>query len=337
MYYICINNINMSDSCGKNQIRRKSYTRKSKSGKKVSVKAACINATSQSGLKRSVKDKKIMAKKKKMHEMARDKFGTPTCEPPYILREGYYKKGYKRGSYKKTSGTKVGAAEVSATWVEPVCIKSRTGRPHGKQLFVLNKGDLKPYGYENVKELSVAQRHNALKRALNGGIKPLSLYRKINALSVLTKNDDPTEHAIFEADKHWIQSTPEYMNRSTGGLGRSKKGSKKGSKKVSVKRLSADDVEIPLYGGKKRSSKKGSKGSKKSSKRRVGRPRKSSKKGSRKGSKKASLSRTDIWDEMDQWGGKKRSKKGSKKSSKKLSRKTKKSSKKNSQKMMQCN
>jgi hypothetical protein len=114
-----------------------------------------------------------------------------------------------------------------------------------EQLFHLEKNDLKPYGYENVRNKSVIQRHRALSRALND-LDSLSLSRKLNALAVVNKNRNPSLSRAFKYDSEWVKTTKQYQNRPISKRG-SKKGSKRGSKK-----------------GSKRGSKKGSKcGSKK--------------------------------------------------------------------------
>jgi hypothetical protein len=167
-------------TCPKGYIRRKAYSREtsSGSGKIIKVKSNCIRALSQSGQKRTSIDRAIIGRKKREHLQARQKFGTPRCSSGEIVREGY-----KRSSYKKKSGT-----IVPKKWVSPSCIKSRTGRPKGLQLFILDKNVLSKYGYENIENLSVNKRHESLKKALDDKIKPLSMYRRLIALATLNKN-----------------------------------------------------------------------------------------------------------------------------------------------------
>jgi len=97
--------------------------------------------------------------------------------------------------------------------------------PSKKHLFTLEKDDLKPFGYKHVQEMSESARHRALNKALKK-IKPLSLYRKLVALAMLNKNQDPKLSKIFKKDSQYIKTTSAYKNRSTA-----KKGSKKGSRK----------------------------------------------------------------------------------------------------------
>jgi len=178
----------MTKECPKGTILRVSYIKKS--GTKVPAK--CIKAQSFTGKvfgkKRTEIDKKIMSKLNKIHEKAREKFGTPKCKSGEIIREGYLKNG---------------------KLVAPTCINKISSKEKGKQLFVLEKGKLKKFGYENVKTLSKTERQKALTKALNE-IPPKSLMRRINALSLLNKNKNPDLSRTFKADVEFIQNTPKY-------------------------------------------------------------------------------------------------------------------------------
>lgn len=211
-------------NCPSGYIKRNSYNRKSyerQDGVNVSgthVKSGCIKATSQSGKKESEIQKKLLAQKSKLHSRADKKFGSIKCPKGQIERSGT-----KVSSYSKKSGSK-----IEGYWRAPSCVS--TGNLHKKkQLFVVRKGALEKFGYDNVKKLSAVQRHKALNEALKK-IDPLSVYRKVNALYVFNKDKHPTEAALFEADKNYIKSTKAYQSRST-----SKKSSKKSSRKSSRK------------------------------------------------------------------------------------------------------
>jgi hypothetical protein len=199
--------------CPQGEISRSAYTRKTSSGKKIRVKEKCIKAQSQSGKKRSTRDKKIMAREKREHTISRQKFGTPKCKKGEIIKEGYHQKSYRR----KTTGKRKGST-VHGVWVAPTCVKAKgraksTGSK-GKKLFRLESGTLGKYGYTNVKKLSRPKRHSALKSALTD-MNPLSVFRKVNALAILNKNQDPQMARIAEDDKKWIQRTSEYKNRKS--------------------------------------------------------------------------------------------------------------------------
>lgn len=69
---------------------------------------------------------------------------------------------------------------------------------------ITNDYELKDYGYENVKKLSSINRQKALTKAIKY-IKPISLFRKLIALSTLQKNIDPKLHKIFYKDAYFVR------------------------------------------------------------------------------------------------------------------------------------
>ena len=171
-------------TCPTGMILRKGYTYKSRK-----VPKGCIKAQSQSGKKRVDIDRAIIRRLGKIHATMRKKFGTPSCKRGEIVREGYIRKSRRRQ-------------------VAPGCIKDIGLSKKGKQLFVLSKGTLTQYGYHT--DLSEKDRHIALRRALTH-IKPLSVYRKLNALYVLNKNRPLG--SLYREDAEWVKTTHEYDRR----------------------------------------------------------------------------------------------------------------------------
>ncbi len=200
-------------SCKKGEIFRVGYTRH-RGSKEINVKGKCIPAVSQSGKKRSSIDQKEIKKRHSIQKQAREKFGVPNCPPDQIVREGYFKKSHSRKSFERASGTKVHGSRVKGAWVPPTCVQDTGLEGKGTQLFVLEKGTLSHYGYSNIKLLNQKERHIALSRALND-IKPLSLFKKLNALYVLNQNKDPEFAEILKKDRDWIKTTPKYSSRQT--------------------------------------------------------------------------------------------------------------------------
>ena len=181
-------------TCPTGMILRKGYTYKSRK-----VPKGCIKAQSQSGKKRVDIDRAIIRRLGKIHATMRKKFGTPSCKRGEIVREGYIRKSRRR-SGKSGSGRR--------RQVAPGCIKDIGLSKKGKQLFVLSKGTLTQYGYHT--DLSEKDRHIALRRALTH-IKPLSVYRKLNALYVLNKNRPLG--SLYREDAEWVKTTREYDRR----------------------------------------------------------------------------------------------------------------------------
>jgi hypothetical protein len=211
------NSKNSSKKCSKGQILREGYT--TKTNKKVP--SSCITAQSATGKKTSIEVKKYLKKKEKMHTAAMKRFSKEVpkkCPPGQILREGFKKESYKSHSKK---GKEI---NVSGSWTKPECIPSVTGKSTKgpKLITIMEKDVLGKYGYSNVKTLSKGERHSALRNALKS-IKPLSVYRRIVALSTLNKNKDQELYDILKSDADWIKTQDVYI--------KAKNPSKKNSKK----------------------------------------------------------------------------------------------------------
>tara|TARA_Y100001970_G_scaffold225915_1_gene279149 strand:- start:791 stop:1933 length:1143 start_codon:yes stop_codon:yes gene_type:complete len=155
--------------------------------------------------KRAKWRKKVEDKLYKQHKEARKRFGTPKCKKNEIIREGYLRK-----SYIKKNGVK-----VKSKWVKPVCIKdrglpgkgfqlkkhSRLQKP-GKGIGPLKKDVLKKYGYST--KIKQKDRRNALRYAVIEH-PPLRIFRRMNAIRILTKRTNPTVSATLLKDMKWFR------------------------------------------------------------------------------------------------------------------------------------
>lgn len=113
------------------------------------------------------------------------KGGNLMCEPGKIERVGYTRK--------------------DRTKVEPVCIKDMGKPGKGPALIKgLNKGELKKYGYENVKNMTEKSRHTALNKAVKEYGR-LSVMRKLRAVATLKKNTDPKGAKIHLKDYRYLR------------------------------------------------------------------------------------------------------------------------------------
>jgi len=89
--------------------------------------------------------------------------------------------------------------------VKAKCIKGRGKNPSkkGPKLIPpLRRGELKAFGYAT--KLPADERHAALAKALKK-YPALSVFRKLNAVQVLTRNTAPKSSAVFGQDKAWIK------------------------------------------------------------------------------------------------------------------------------------
>ena len=70
----------------------------------------------------------------------------------------------------------------------------------------LKSGELSRFGYDHVTSMTVSARQAALRKAADR-YGALSLFRKLNALYVYTRNAAPASSAIFLMDRNWVRST----------------------------------------------------------------------------------------------------------------------------------
>ena len=185
----------MRSKCSKGLIKRNAYTKNDG----TYVKEKCINAQSQSGSKTSKILKKYLEKKDIMHKKAIDKFGKSKCSKGSIMKEGYKRKPYNKLS---KSGSKI---HIKSNWVSPTCIKSNSeNSKKSKVITIMEKDILEPYGYKNIKNLTVVKRHNSLNKAIQD-IKPLSIYRRLIAIATLNKNKNMELFKILREDAEYIK------------------------------------------------------------------------------------------------------------------------------------
>lgn len=137
------------------------------------------------------------------------------CPKGYIMRKGYTRRF--RPSVKQTGFTvrrkgkvytvrpKANTIRVSAS-----CIKNRglpgKGPREGEGIGKLRKGELIKYGYQY--RLSDALRQEALKRAIKR-YGPLSVFRKLDAVTKLSLRTAPDASKIFSRDRNWIRNNYE--------------------------------------------------------------------------------------------------------------------------------
>ena len=70
----------------------------------------------------------------------------------------------------------------------------------------LRQGNLKRFGYTDVRHMSEGRRHLALSQAVRK-YGSLTVWRKLNAIYVYTRRTSPSSSAVFKADRDWIATT----------------------------------------------------------------------------------------------------------------------------------
>lgn len=172
--------------CPRGQSYRKSYTRRTKSGKSVRIPGSCLRSQTRY-------DEPLKVNRTRFRGYRMTKRALKTCPEGYVKRNAFVRIT-KRGK---------------RSYVPEQCI-SDVGSPgkgysDGPGIGALRKGELSKYGYQNVIKLSVGKRHGALEKAIDE-YGSLGVWRKLNAVAVYTKRTAPHISAIFKEDMDWIRA-----------------------------------------------------------------------------------------------------------------------------------
>ncbi len=122
-----------------------------------------------------------------------------------IIRSGYIQHRTRKViRVKRKDGTSYTYVRKAGTSrVRPVPTKDVGAIGKGpKVIGKLKAGMLTMYGYHPVEAMT--NRHKALSKGISKGEKPLSVLRRLVAISTLTKRTLPRASRIYKADARWI-------------------------------------------------------------------------------------------------------------------------------------
>jgi hypothetical protein len=177
-------------SCPKGYHPRKKYTIK-KTGTKIP--ASCVRATTTSGeTRKQFLQRTRRRMTRRLQGIPKSRRGVTSCPPGKIVRDAY-----------------VRVRNGKRQFLPAVCIMN-VGKP-GKGVTSssagigpLRKGDLSRFGYAHVTSMTQGRRHLTLALAVKS-YGSLTVWRKLNALYVYTRNTAPASSAIFKADRDWVK------------------------------------------------------------------------------------------------------------------------------------
>lgn len=172
--------------CKQNETYRKSYTRTLKNGKTVRVKGRCIK--SQTRYMNSLHSNRIQ-----MRGFPKTKRALQDCPKGYIKRSAFVRK------------TKSGKSSHIPEQCIPNVGKPGKGYQGKRGIGSLRKGELAKHGYSNIRNLTIMERHDALRKAIEE-FGSLGVWRKLNAVHVYTRYTSPEISAIFKTDMDWIRN-----------------------------------------------------------------------------------------------------------------------------------
>lgn len=105
----------------------------------------------------------------------------------------------RRDGTKYSYVRKAGVSRVAAVPAKDVGAAGKSTKVIGK----LKGGMLTKYGYHPVEAMT--NRHKALSKGISKGEKPLSIMRRLIAISTLTKRTLPRASRIYKQDAMWIR------------------------------------------------------------------------------------------------------------------------------------
>ena len=114
---------------------------------------------------------------------------TRRCPPGKIMRRAYTRKHTR----------------VAARCIADVGVPGKGFQGEGPGIGPLRHGDLTQFGYGHVTAMTKGRRHLALARAVHA-YGALTVWRKLNAVYVYTRNTAPASSAVFKADRDWIKA-----------------------------------------------------------------------------------------------------------------------------------
>ena len=192
-------------SCNKGEKIRTGYTTKISKN----VKSNNVTTLSSTGKKTSEDIKKYIQSREKTQINTNKKLSkdiSTKCPKGYIMRDSHKNDSYKPHS-KKNNVINIDEKSTVAQ-----CVKKQTAKSEKREniIVIMEKDLLANYGYIHVKSLSIRERKTALKKAIKD-IKPLSVYRRLLAISTLNKNKDRDLAIILKEDSEWIKTQHEYI------------------------------------------------------------------------------------------------------------------------------
>lgn len=179
-------------TCSSGYHPRKAYTVR-RTGTRVP--ASCVRATTRAEPYMEFRKSVLRRMSRRLQGFRKSQRGPSQCPSGTIRRSPYVR---------IRSGKRI---HVAASCIPDV------GRPGkglqapsgGPGIGPLRKGDLTQFGYGRVTEMSDGLRHLALARAVST-FGALTVWRKLNAVYVYTRNTSPRSSAVFKADRDWIKS-----------------------------------------------------------------------------------------------------------------------------------
>lgn len=198
---------NENKGCPSGYHKRKSYL----SLLGFRVPRRCIRSTSvyrNSSRQFRSKEKANKTRRNKLYIPSIKSLSRKVCPPGMIERKAFareYSTAVRQKGYtvRRATGTTYRVyPKAKAISVKPQCVKD-TGKSTKRAIGPLRKGELHKHGYSF--KLKDDDRRKALRQAVKE-FGPLGVYRKLNAVSKLSKSLAPQASNVFKTDRNWVST-----------------------------------------------------------------------------------------------------------------------------------
>lgn len=124
----------------------------------------------------------------------------------HVIRSGYtVRRSRKVITVRRGSKTYSYVRKAGVSRVKPVPIPDVGAAGLGpKVIGHLKRGMLTQYGYHPVEAMT--NRHKALSKGISRGEKPLAVFRRLQAISTLSKRTAPRASRIYKKDAMWVRT-----------------------------------------------------------------------------------------------------------------------------------
>jgi hypothetical protein len=173
------------------------------------VPRRCIRSTSvyrNSTKQVKAKVKASQTRRNRLYIPSIKSLSRKVCPPGMIERKAFargYSTAVRQKGYtvRRASGTTYKVyPKAKAISVKPKCVKdTETHTKH--RIGPLHKGELHKHGYSF--KLKEDDRHKALRQAIKE-FGALGVYRKLNAVSKISKSLAPQASNVFKSDRNWL-------------------------------------------------------------------------------------------------------------------------------------
>jgi len=110
----------------------------------------------------------------------------------------------RRAAYTRT--VRKTPIHIKSACIPDVGVPGKGFQGDGPGIGELKEGELSQFGYDHVVKMSTTDRRIALRKAVET-YGSLTVWKKLNARSIYTRNTSPKSSLLFLRDRNWVKRT----------------------------------------------------------------------------------------------------------------------------------